>query len=191
MGQARLVGLMIALAAVLGLGCRQQNDLHVRDWEACPPSGDQTGATLALAGTAPTFYNFVLPLLESKSRTHQYDCVTCHPTYNQYAVVSKQSELQNIIDSLTGSNGKSPMPKIGDRVSAEHIALIKQWDTSGRPEGTRGEYKEFDEAVQALQSGTTGGTASGTSGDATEATDSDRTAAESSQNFRSSNCYAN
>ena len=81
---------------------------------------------------APAFTDCVKPIFEQS-------CIGCHFTDNSYGIMplTNYQEIKDkvinstVIESLERAEGF--MPKSGERLSAEHILIIKNWKENGAP----------------------------------------------------------
>lgn len=97
-------------------------------------SGNTSETSSAAAVPEVTFYGNILPILSSTATGSNYKCTTCHAHYTSPSELSTVPELQRVVTAIR--NGT--MPRGGDRLPAEKVALFERWRDQGFKAGSIG-----------------------------------------------------
>lgn len=77
--------------------------------------------------TEITWEDDILPFLKSNGFGTKYQCITCHTEYKDKNTLLRPGEIDRMIRTMR-SSGPTFMPRIGDRVPAGYIVMLKRWE---------------------------------------------------------------
>ncbi len=92
-----------------------------------PPSSGGGGGGAAGGEKVVTFYGDVLPFLSSNAAGSAYKCTTCHAHYNAPDGLNSVGEVDRMINAMESGR----MPRGGDPVPADKVALLRKWQLQG------------------------------------------------------------